>query len=31
VCEVIRKGYMLHDRVLRAAQVAVSKGLSEED
>jgi molecular chaperone GrpE len=26
VCQEIRKGYKLHDRVLRPAQVAVSKG-----
>lgn len=29
VCQEIRRGYMLHDRVLRAAQVAVSKGKPE--
>jgi molecular chaperone GrpE len=29
VCQEIRRGYMLHDRVLRAAQVAVSKGAEE--
>ena len=30
VVSVIRDGYMLHDRVLRAAQVTVSKARSEE-
>jgi molecular chaperone GrpE len=29
VCQEIRRGYMLYDRVLRAAQVAVSKGAEE--
>jgi molecular chaperone GrpE len=29
VCQEIRRGYVLHDRVLRAAQVAVSKGKPE--
>jgi len=29
VCQEIRKGYVLRDRVLRAAQVAVSKGTPE--
>ena len=31
VIRVIREGYRLHDRVLRAAQVAVSKGPENED
>ena len=29
VCQEIRRGYILHDRVLRVAQVAVSKGDEE--
>jgi molecular chaperone GrpE len=29
VCQEIRRGYMLHERVLRVAQVAVSKGAEE--
>jgi len=30
VCQVIRRGYRLHDRVLRPAQVAVSRGTAPD-
>jgi len=30
VCQVIRRGYRLHDRVLRPAQVAVSRGITPD-